>query len=67
MQSWDVPRLKIRALPPIGRRTPGNTLPQLGRALLTISLSMLIAGAIAWAPMTRHPPAALATNLVARG
>ena len=40
----------MRALPPIGKREPGNSVPQLVRVLVIIGLSGMAAA------MTLHPP-----------
>ncbi len=50
MTGDELPRFKVRALPPIGRREPGNSVPQLLRAIAIMGLSGM---AVA---MIMHPP-----------
>ena len=50
MTGEELPRFKVRALPPIGKREPGNSVPQLVRVLVIIGLSGMAAA------MTLHPP-----------
>jgi len=38
-----LPRLRARALPPIGRPGPANALPQLARALAAIGVGLAVA------------------------
>jgi len=54
MDSGELPRFMVRALPPIGRREPGNTFPQLARALAIIGVAVALAAA---AGASKHPRA----------
>ncbi len=67
MESWDVPRFSVRALPPIGRRAPGNSLPQLARGLMTITLGLLVVATLSWPRQARAPRAAPGSHMVDPG
>ncbi len=63
----DIPRFKVRALPPIGRREPGSSISQLARALAVMSCAFVTVAAIA---DSRHGGAArhaLSAMMVHRG
>ena len=67
MTGEDIPRFKVRALPPIGRREPGNTIPQLLRALSIMVFAL--AAVLSIIDARRGGPArnALAAMIIHRG
>lgn len=60
MDSGDLPRFKVRALPPIGRRELGGTLPQFVRAL-AIMVTLFGVASIAFPHRPGAGPAAQAS------
>jgi hypothetical protein len=49
MNGEQIPRFKVRALPPIGRREPGNSIPQLFRALAIMGFASVVVAVVATA------------------